>query len=72
MYPTGLYSREQRAKWLLADIWRLPRGSNTPLLAEGYLIMKYKDIATGKILAHLQYMLDRMINEMYNLIVLQV
>ena len=26
------YSREQRAKWLLADIWRLPRGSNTPLL----------------------------------------
>lgn len=49
-----------------------PRGSNTPLLAEGYLIMKYKDIATGKILAHLQYMLDRMINEMYNLIVLQV
>ena len=27
-----LYSREQRAKWLLADIWRLPRGSNTPLL----------------------------------------
>ena len=27
-----IYSREQRAKWLLADIWRLPRGSNTPLL----------------------------------------
>ncbi len=27
-----VYSREQRAKWLLADIWRLPRGSNTPLL----------------------------------------
>ncbi|MCM1136753.1 MAG: type I restriction endonuclease [Clostridium sp.] len=27
------YFREQRAKWLLADIWRLPRGSNTPLLA---------------------------------------
>jgi len=28
----NLYSREQRAKWLLADIWRLPRGSNIPLL----------------------------------------
>ncbi len=27
-----IYSRGQRAKWLLADIWRLPRGSNTPLL----------------------------------------
>ena len=34
------YSREQRAKWLLADIWRLPRGSNTPLLAAGYLIAR--------------------------------
>ena len=33
-----LYSREQRAKCLLAGIWRLPRGSNTPLLAAGYLI----------------------------------
>ena len=31
-WTNGLYSREQRAKWLLADIWRLPRGSNTPLL----------------------------------------
>ncbi len=31
-WTNGLYSREQRVKWLLADIWRLPRGSNTPLL----------------------------------------
>ncbi len=28
----NFYFREQRAKWLLADIWRLPRGSNTPPL----------------------------------------
>ena len=31
-YSQFIYSRGQRAKWLLADIWRLPRGSNTPLL----------------------------------------
>ncbi len=29
------YSCEQRAKWLLADIWRLPQGSNTPLQSSG-------------------------------------
>jgi len=34
LFPS-FYSREQRAKWLLADIWRLPRGSNTPLLCSG-------------------------------------
>ncbi len=48
-----VYLREQRARWLPADIWRLPRGSNTlplwgelakkklshaPLLAAGLLI----------------------------------
>lgn len=27
-----VYSREQQAKWLFADIWRLPWGSNTQLL----------------------------------------
>ena len=31
-FHSFVYSRQQRAKWLLADIWRLPRGSNTPLL----------------------------------------
>ena len=38
-FPELVYSCEQRAKWLLADIWRLPRGSNTPLFAAGYLIL---------------------------------
>ena len=28
-------SHEQRAKWLLTDIWRLPRGSKIPLLCSG-------------------------------------
>ena len=32
---SAFYSCEQRAKWLLADIWRLPQGSNTPLQSSG-------------------------------------
>ncbi len=45
----AFYFRWQRAKWLPADIWRLPRGSNTSLPVAGALIPWHKEIG-GKAL----------------------
>ena len=38
-----IYSREQRAKWLLADIWRLPRGSKV-MASEGTICTRLEKI----------------------------